>query len=120
GRVRATPGLETAIGLDPVGHGDLLLAGGEVRAGGEVATARALPRPNVELQAAVVAVARVDRPVAGRLALGDPVPHRGVGGVEAGTAGGAGARRRGGRARRGGRGGRARRGGRGGRGGRAR
>src|SRR5699024_10860698 len=42
GRVGATPGLETAIGLDPVGHGDLLLAGGEVRAGGEVATARAL------------------------------------------------------------------------------
>ena len=48
-------------------------------------TAVAQPRRGEELQAAVVAVAGVDVPVAGRLALGDAVPHGRAGEVEAGA-----------------------------------
>src|SRR6478735_11590252 len=59
------------------GHGDLGLAGGLVRvARATVGT----PGADVELEAAVVAVAGVDGPVAARLALRQGVPHGAAGG----------------------------------------
>src|SRR6478609_2763781 len=90
----AAPGLEAGLGVEPVGDRDLLLPGGQVGARGEVGTAVREPRALRELQPAVVAVAGVDVPVAAGLALGDPVPHRGVREVEAGAGGVAGRRRR--------------------------
>src|SRR5690606_14205197 len=59
--------------------GDLLLAGGLVRQRRVVGAAVGAPGTGVELQAPVVAVAGVDRPVARGLALREPVPHAAVG-----------------------------------------
>src|SRR5699024_8115247 len=61
-------------GQDLLGHRDLLALGGLVRRGGVLGPAEALPRLLGELQAAVVAVAGVDRPVTAGLAGGDLVP----------------------------------------------
>ena len=58
------------------GDRDLLLAAGLVRQRRVLRRRRTRARLPVELQAAVVAVAGVDRPVAGRLAVGEPVPRR--------------------------------------------
>ena len=58
---------------------DLLLPGGAVGGRGVGSAAELGPGRPVELEAAVVAVAGRDRPVAGGLALGEPVPGR-VGG----------------------------------------
>src|SRR5699024_1317188 len=81
--------------------GDLLGLAGLVGRGGVLAAAEGSPGGGGELQAAVVAVAGVDRPVPSRLALGDLVPdslmsdrgagpgHREPGGHD-GTAGGGG------------------------------
>src|SRR5699024_7823292 len=59
--------------------------------GGILAAAEGLPGGAGELQAAVVAVAGVDRPVAAGLALGQAVPHRAVGDRRCGSTGVAGA-----------------------------
>src|SRR6187431_481319 len=83
----ATPRAGAHLGVEPVGDRDLLGARREVGTGGEVATAAGEPRGGEELQATVVAVAGVDRPVATRLALGDGVPHGGAGEVDAGAGG---------------------------------
>src|SRR5699024_10996368 len=72
-------------GQDLLGHRDLLALGGLVRRGGVLGPAEALPRLLGELQAAVVAVAGVDRPVTAGLAGGDLVPAgRGVRGAAGG------------------------------------
>src|SRR5699024_6581366 len=70
-----------------LGDGDLLALGGLVGVGGEFLAAEALPGGLVELEAAVVAVAGVDRPVAAGLALGDLVPDAGVRLGDAGSGG---------------------------------
>src|SRR5918995_4278565 len=59
------------------GDGDLGLAAGVA---GKAAAAVRLPGAERELQAAVVAVAGVDGPVAAGLALGELVPHGAAGG----------------------------------------
>src|SRR4051812_24469840 len=56
---------------DPGRDPDLLLAAGLVRPAGATV---GLPRADVELEAAVVAVARVRVPVAARLAAGEAIP----------------------------------------------
>src|SRR5699024_6452341 len=61
-------------GLDLLGDVDLLGAAGLVGGGGVLAAAEGPPGLTRELQAAVVAVAGVDRPVAAGLALRDAVP----------------------------------------------
>ncbi|VXA90338.1 conserved hypothetical protein [Curtobacterium sp. 8I-2] len=67
------PGTPALRGEDALGDGDLGLAAG----GGGVASATVrLPGAEVELQAAVVAVAGVDGPVAAGLALRELVPGR--------------------------------------------
>src|SRR5699024_1376348 len=72
-------------GQDLLGHRELLALGGLVRRGGVLGPAEALPRLLGELQAAVVAVAGVDRPVTAGLAGGDLVPAgRGVRGAAGG------------------------------------
>ena len=85
--MRATPRAEARLGVVAVGDGDLLGARRQVGARGEVVATVGQPRRGRELQAAVVAVAGVDRPVAAGLALGDAVPHGGVGQVDAGAGG---------------------------------
>src|SRR5699024_2407803 len=70
-----------------LGDGDLLALGGLVGVGGEFLAAEALPGGLVELEAAVVAVAGVDRPVAAGLALGDLVPDAGARLGDAGSGG---------------------------------
>src|SRR5689334_24978513 len=73
-RVRAAPLAEAGPGAEHLGDGDLLLAAGEVGAGGVLEPAGGLPRRLGELQAAGVAVAGVGVPVPTGLARGDPVP----------------------------------------------
>src|SRR5664279_2514339 len=73
------PRRQATAGVDRVGHGDLLEPGGQVGARGILPATVAQPGAAVELEATVVAVAGVDRPVAAGLTLGDPVPHRRVG-----------------------------------------
>src|SRR5688572_6507095 len=58
---------------------DLLLPRGLVGILGELAAAVPEPCPVAELEAAVVAVAGVDRPVAARLAAREVIPHAGPG-----------------------------------------
>ncbi|CAG6399406.1 hypothetical protein SCOCK_90163 [Actinacidiphila cocklensis] len=71
---RAGPGARTLQGEQLLGYRDLLVLGGQVGAGGVLQAAGRFPAGLRELQAAVVAVAGVDRPVATGLALGDGVP----------------------------------------------
>src|SRR5262249_13436713 len=71
---RALPRLVAASRAHLVGDGDLLGLRGEVGARGVLAAAVAQPGRRVELEAAVVAVAGVDAPVATGLALRDLVP----------------------------------------------
>src|SRR5690606_4147012 len=73
------PGPGTLAVQHLLGDGDLLVLGGQVRAGRVAGAAVLLPRGLGELQAAVVAVAGVDVPVVGRLAGGDLVPGPHVG-----------------------------------------
>ncbi len=61
---------------DPLGDVDLRQLRREVGPRGVVGPAVGLPRPGRELQAAVVAVAGVDRPVPSALAQGHAVPDR--------------------------------------------
>ena len=68
------PSAAALAGQHPFGNGDLLIAGGLVRRCGVLAATVSGPRALRELQAAVVAVAGVDGPVAARLAGGDTVP----------------------------------------------
>src|SRR5699024_8478925 len=68
------PGAPALLGLDLLGDVDLLGAAGLVGGGGVLAAAEGPPGLTRELQAAVVAVAGVDRPVAAGLALRDAVP----------------------------------------------
>ena len=95
-RVRATVGLGQARALaaggpgagallvqGALGDGDLLGLGGLVRVARVLVPAKGLPGRRRELQAAVVAVAGVDRPVAGGLAVGNLVPHAVIGGGDA-------------------------------------
>src|SRR5699024_2694164 len=85
GTAAVRPGARALRGQDLLGHRDLLALRGLVRARGVLGAAEALPRLLGELQAAVVAVAGVDRPVAAGLAGGDLVPAgRGVRGAAAG------------------------------------
>src|SRR5690606_36783052 len=67
------PGAPTLLGLQTLTALDLLGAAVLVRVAGAADTA---PRLEAELEAAVVAVAGVDRPVATGLALGQVVPDR--------------------------------------------
>src|SRR5690606_6078695 len=69
------PGAPPLIGSGDLGDGDLFLAGGQVGAGGVAQAALTFPGALVELDAAVVAVAGVDRPVAVGLAFGQRVPE---------------------------------------------
>src|SRR6188472_2400129 len=69
------PRLVPAGVAEAFGDRDLLLAGRLLRVLGKFAAAVALPRRIAELEAAVVAVAGIGRPVAARLALGQLVPH---------------------------------------------
>ena len=81
-------------GMEAFRHCDLLLARSLVRVLRVGAAAVRVPRAIAELQAAVVAVSGIDRPVAaGSLALGEVVPDRvaGVGDSRAGRGGRAGA-----------------------------
>src|SRR5690606_21275254 len=73
-RPATTPWLQAAVRVHVVRDLDLLLLGGEVGARGVLAAAVAQPRPDIELQAAVVAVAGVDVPALARLALRDGIP----------------------------------------------
>src|SRR5688500_11793797 len=75
-RAAGGPRRVAASGAQPFGNDDLLLARRLVRVGRELVAAIALPRAETELEAAVIAVARVDRPVATRLALRQRVPDR--------------------------------------------
>src|SRR5690349_16523389 len=68
GRVAAGPRRQAAGGVDALGDRDLLVLGGQVGPWRVVAAPVAQPGTAVELQAAVVPVAGVDRPVAARLA----------------------------------------------------
>src|SRR5690606_4800670 len=69
------PGAVTTVGVAQLGcHRDLLLPGGLVRVLRVGTAAVGVPGALVELQAAVVAVAGVDRPVAAGFALGQPIP----------------------------------------------
>ena len=86
GAAAVRPSASTLGGQDVFGHGNLLLAGCLVSGRGVLSAAIGSPGLRVELQAALVAVAGVDGPVAAGLALCDLVPL-GVGG----GAGGAGA-----------------------------
>src|SRR5436190_4906184 len=70
-RTAVRPVAEARLGPDPVG--DLGLVPGGLLVGHALAPV-GLPGAEVELQAAVVAVARVDGPVATRLAVGDAAP----------------------------------------------
>ncbi|EDY47610.1 hypothetical protein SSCG_00639 [Streptomyces clavuligerus] len=94
------PGALALDRQDLLGGEDLLPLGGEVGAGRVVQTAEARPGRLGELEAAVVAVAGVDGPVAAGLALGDLVPGRDGGGC-----GGRGGEQTGGQAGRDGEGG---------------
>src|SRR5690625_1852937 len=85
------PGTPALRSLGLLGDVDLLSTGGLVGGGGILAAAEGLPGGAGELQAAVVAVAGVDRPVAAGLALGQAVPHRAVGDRRCGSTGVAGA-----------------------------
>ena len=78
----ATPGPQAGLGVVAVGDRDLLGPAGQVGAGGEIGAPVGPPRSVGELQAAVVPVAGVDRPVAARLAARDAVPHGCPGQVE--------------------------------------
>src|SRR4051794_2077766 len=78
------PGAPALVALDPLADPDLLGLGGPARDAGEVAAAVAAPGGGADLQAAVVAVAGVDVPAAAGLALGEPVPGPGRGGVRRG------------------------------------
>src|SRR5699024_12372262 len=79
GAAAVRPGTGALRGQDLLGHSDLLALGGLVRARGVLGPAEALPRLLGELQAAVVAVAGVDRPVTAGLAGGDRSEERRVG-----------------------------------------
>src|SRR5688500_7551491 len=68
------PRLISARGAQALRDDDLLLARRLMRVGRELATTIALPCREAELQAAVIAVARVDRPVPAGLALRQRVP----------------------------------------------
>src|SRR5699024_9470341 len=68
------PGAPALLGLDLLGDVDLLGAAGLIGGGGVLAAAEGPAGLTRELQAAVVAVAGVDRPVAAGLALRDAVP----------------------------------------------
>ena len=68
------PGAPALRGEDALGDGDLRAAAGLVGARGVGGAAERAPGRRRELQAAGEAVAGVDRPVAARLASGDPVP----------------------------------------------
>src|SRR5207244_2767814 len=74
-RSAASPGSRTLPGEDLLGYQDLLLLGGLVWVSGVLAAAVGVPRRQVDLYAAVVAVAGVDLPVPAGLALGDLVPR---------------------------------------------
>src|SRR5215207_842423 len=71
------PGAPALGGSDAFGDADLLGAAG---AGGRAGTAVGAPGPRRELEAAGVAVAGVDAPVAARLTLGQAVPDAARGG----------------------------------------
>src|SRR4029450_7930154 len=84
-RAAHRPGAVTALrGPDLLGDRDLLCLRGLVRVRRVLTAAVRVPGALRELQAAVVAVARVGRPVAAGLALGDPVPGAGVAGGRVG------------------------------------
>src|SRR5690349_18673227 len=74
----AAPRLQSALRVDAVGDVDLLGLARLAGVGSVGAAAGTDPGLDVELQAAVVAVAAVDGPVAAGLALGDLVPHAGI------------------------------------------
>src|SRR5699024_11838261 len=71
------PGARALLGEGALGDGDLLGLGGLVGVAGELLPAECPPGRGGELEAAVVAVAGVDGPVAAGFALGDLVPHGG-------------------------------------------
>src|SRR5690606_10341708 len=79
------PGAGTLGVQGALGDRDLLGLGGLVRGGRVLAAAEGGPGGAGELEAAVVAVAGVDGPVAAGLALGDLVPDGVVGGGDART-----------------------------------
>ena len=70
------PGALALGGQHALGDGDLLVLGGQVRGGGVLAAAVRRPGARGELQAAVIAVAGVDGPVAAGLAAVRPGPIR--------------------------------------------
>src|SRR5574338_129550 len=72
------PRLEATRRVEPLGDDDLLLARGEIGPGRELEPAVRLPRAEVELQSAVVAVAGVDGPVPAGLTLRQLVPDGGA------------------------------------------
>ena len=72
--VPAGPRRQAAAGVQVLGDRDLLLPGGQVGARRVLRRRPHSARSDVELQAAVVAVAGVDGPVVGRLAVRDRVP----------------------------------------------
>src|SRR5699024_5475238 len=79
GRARRPRAVGAAVGVTELDRDrDLLLAAVLAR---QSSTAVRLPRRQVELQTAVVAVAGVDRPVATGLALGELVPDAALGNV---------------------------------------
>ena len=88
------PGATALSGQHALGDGDLLVLGGHVRGRGVLAAAVAGPGARRELQAALVAVAGVDGPVAAGFAAGDLVPFA-VGGRTCVARRGQGRRRRG-------------------------
>ena len=63
-----------ALGVQILRDGNLLFTARQVRTRGIGRTACAVPGGDVELQAAVVTISGVDRPVVGGLAIGDSVP----------------------------------------------
>src|SRR5688572_28018331 len=68
------PRLVSARGAQALRNDDLLLARRLVRVRRELAATVALPRAEAELETAVIAVARVDRPVPAGLALRERIP----------------------------------------------
>src|SRR5262249_57178544 len=69
------PRAPALFGENPLGHHDLLLTGGEVRARREGAATETRPRRRQELESSEEPVPGIDAPFPAALALREPVPH---------------------------------------------